>query len=111
MLAALGHALRLRIVRLLLREHPQGCVAGAIQGELGVAASTLSHHLDALVREGLVHQRREGRFLRYTAEAEGLSALLRFLMDECCTGSGVVPLSTLVRSARARPTASPEPAR
>jgi DNA-binding transcriptional ArsR family regulator len=109
MLAALGHELRLRIVRLLLREHPTGSVAGEIAQELEIAPSTLSHHLDALQREGLIEQRREGRFVRYTAEAAGLEAVLRFLMDECCTGGGVVPLSELTRSARARAGAGDHP--
>ena len=65
MLGALGHESRLEAVRLLLRSHPDGMVAGELQEELGIPASTLSHHLDTLRREGLIDQVREGRFLRY----------------------------------------------
>jgi ArsR family transcriptional regulator len=90
--AALGHEVRLRIVRLLLAHHPLGLVAGEIQGELGIPASTLSHHLDALHQEGLVRQHREGRFLRYLADAEALQQLLGFLYAECCTRSGAEEL-------------------
>lgn len=39
---------RLRIVRLLLASHPEGLVVGEIGAELGIAPSTLSHHLDKL---------------------------------------------------------------
>ncbi|HEY0514793.1 MAG TPA: winged helix-turn-helix domain-containing protein [Thermoanaerobaculia bacterium] len=57
--AALGHEVRLEIVRRLLVSHPTGMVAGEIQEELNIPASILSHHLDALHQEGLVEQRRE----------------------------------------------------
>src|SRR5438445_10114221 len=83
MFAALGHEARVRIVRLLLAAHPDGLVAGEIQQEVGIPASTLSHHLDALESAGLIEQRREGRFLRYSAAADGLRDLLGFLYAEC----------------------------
>lgn len=90
MLSALGTEPRLRIVRLLLAAHPQGLVAGDIGAELGVAGSTLSHHLEKLRHEGLVTVRREGTFLRYAANAAALQALLAFLYAECCTRSRAV---------------------
>lgn len=93
--AALGHEARLAIVRLLLAAHPEGLVAGEIQEELGIPASTLSHHLDALRQEGLIEQQREGKYLRYAAAEPGLRDLLEFLYAECCTRSRVVPLSAL----------------
>jgi ArsR family transcriptional regulator len=98
--AALGHEARLAIVRLLLAAHPDGLVAGEIQAELDVPASTLSHHLDALRQEGLIVQRREGKFLRYAADEAGLKDLLGFLYAECCTRSRVVPLSAIRRAPR-----------
>ena len=90
MLSALGTEPRLRIVRLLLAVHPEGLVAGDIGAELGIAASTLSHHLEKLRHEGLVTVRREGTFLRYAANAAALQALLAFLYAECCTRSRAV---------------------
>jgi DNA-binding transcriptional ArsR family regulator len=77
--AALGHEVRLEILRCLLAAHPQGMVAGEIQQELNIPAATLSHHLDALHKEGLIEQCREGRFRRYLADTEGLRELLGFL--------------------------------
>ena len=85
MLAALGTETRLRIVRLLLSAHPQGMVVGEIGAELGIAPSTLSHHLDKLKNEDLVQVRRESTFLRYTANTKVLREVLAFLYAECCT--------------------------
>jgi ArsR family transcriptional regulator, arsenate/arsenite/antimonite-responsive transcriptional repressor len=85
MLAALGTEPRLRIVRLLLKAHPEGLVVGEIGAELGIPASTLSHHLDKLKTEGLVAVRRESTFLRYSARTEALQEILAFLFAECCT--------------------------
>lgn len=93
MFAALGHEARVQIVRALLAAHPQGMVAGEIQRELDIPASTLSHHLDALRQEGLIEQQREGRFLRYLAGAAALRQLLDFLYAECCTRQSVVQIS------------------
>jgi DNA-binding transcriptional ArsR family regulator len=85
MLAALGTETRLRIVRLLLSAHPQGMVVGEIGAELGIAPSTLSHHLDKLKNEDLVQMRRESTFLRYTANTKVLREVLACLYAECCT--------------------------
>ena len=85
MLAALGTEVRLRIVRLLLKAHPDGLVVGEIGLELGIPPSTLSHHLDKLKNEGLVAVRRESTFLRYTARTDALQEILSFLFAECCT--------------------------
>ena len=85
MFTALGAEPRLRIMRLLLSAHPGGLVVREIQAELETSASTLSHHLDKLRTEGLVEVKREGTFLRYTANTAALQELLQFLYAECCT--------------------------
>jgi DNA-binding transcriptional ArsR family regulator len=92
MLAALGHEVRLAIVRLLLAR-PEGLVVGEIQKEIPIPSSTLSHHLDILLRAGLVEQRREGRFLRYRGSEEGFRALVSFLSE------GAAPTAPRRRSA------------
>ena len=84
MFAAMGTESRLRIMQLLLSAHPEGMVVGEIQDELGVSASNLSHHLDKLKNEGVIDVKREGSFLRYTANTEALQELLTFLFSECC---------------------------
>jgi ArsR family transcriptional regulator len=90
MFAALGTESRLQILRLLLAAHPGGMVVGDIQSELGVPASTLSHHLERLRGEDLVSVRREGTFLRYSANTKALAELLGFLYAECCSRSQAV---------------------
>ena len=95
MMAALGHEARLTIVRHLLSAHPDGLVAGEIQEELAMPASTLSHHLDTLRQAGVVEQVREGKFQRYRAQSESLRALIDFLYAECCTRSRAVAPSSL----------------
>jgi ArsR family transcriptional regulator, arsenate/arsenite/antimonite-responsive transcriptional repressor len=97
MLSAMGTEPRLRIMRLLLSAHPEGLVVGDIQSELGVTGSTLSHHLDKLKNEGLVNVRREGTFLRYTANTESLQELLTFLYAECCTRNKAIRPETIVQ--------------
>jgi ArsR family transcriptional regulator, arsenate/arsenite/antimonite-responsive transcriptional repressor len=90
MMAALGTETRLRIVRLLLSAHPYGLVVGEIGSELGVAPSTLSHHLEKLKNEELVKVRRESTFLRYTANTQALQDILAFLFAECCTRNAAI---------------------
>src|SRR5437660_353569 len=90
MFSAMGTEPRLRVMRLLLTAHPEGLVAGEIGAELGITGSTLSHHLDKLKNEDLVKVRREGTFLRYTANTSALEELLGFLYAECCTRNQAV---------------------
>lgn len=97
MLSAMGTEPRLRIMRLLLSAHPEGVVVGEIQEELGIAGSTLSHHLDKLKNEDLVNVKREGTFLRYRANTESLGELLNFLYAECCTRNKAVKPETIVQ--------------
>jgi ArsR family transcriptional regulator len=97
MLAAMGTEPRLRIIRLLLSAHPDGLVVGEIQNELGIPASTLSHHLEKLKNEDLVKVQRESTFLRYSANAEALQDLLTFLYAECCTRNKAVKPENIVR--------------
>src|SRR5215471_2224963 len=85
MFSAMGTESRLRIMQLLLAAHPEGLVVSEIQEELDIPNSTLSHHLDKLKAEDLVHVTRESTFLRYTANTTALQEILQFLYAECCT--------------------------
>jgi DNA-binding transcriptional ArsR family regulator len=100
MLAAMGTEPRLRIMRLLLSAHPGGLVVGEIHEALGIAGSTLSHHLEKLKNGDLVTVHREGIFLRYAANADTLRELLTFLCTECCTRNQVVPLKSVLAHAQ-----------
>lgn len=98
MFAAIGAESRLRIMQLLLAAHPEGLVVGEIQAELDVSGSNLSHHLDKLKNEGLVQVRREGTYLRYTANVNALQQLLAFLYSECCTRSKAISPRKIVNA-------------
>ena len=96
MFSAIGTEARLRILRLLLSAHPEGMVVGEIGSELGIPASTLSHHLDKLKNENLVQVRRDGTFLHYTANTGVLQELLGFLYAECCTRNKAIAPEKIV---------------
>ena len=100
MFSAMGTEPRLRIMQLLLTAHPEGLVVGEIQEELGIPNSTLSHHLDKLRTEDLVTVKREGTFLRYTANTEALQELLQFLYAECCTRNKALKPRDIVQICR-----------
>ena len=82
--AALGHPVRLRIFRLLVRAGTEGANVGRIGRELGLPASTLAHHLHGLVAAGLVRQQRRGREVISRADYEAVAALTDYLTEECC---------------------------
>src|SRR6478672_32080 len=96
MFSAMGTDPRLRIMRVLLSAHPDGMVVNEIGAELGIPASTLSHHLDKLKNEDLVKVRREGTYLWYSANAEALQDLLGFLYAECCTRNKAIEPKAIV---------------
>ena len=95
--AALGAEPRLAILRLLLSAHPTGMIAGEVQEELEIPASTLSHHLEKLKQVGLVHVRRESTYLWYSADTDALREVMNFLYEECCTRSRAVPAESVVQ--------------
>lgn len=82
--AALSQETRLGIVRLLVREGPNGLSAGAIAEAARVSASNVSFHLKELERAGLIEARREARSIIYSANFEGLRELIAFLTKDCC---------------------------
>jgi ArsR family transcriptional regulator, arsenate/arsenite/antimonite-responsive transcriptional repressor len=98
--AALGAEARLEILRLLLSAHPTGMIAGEVQQELEIPASTLSHHLEKLKQVGLVNVRRVGTFLWYSANTDALGEVLGFLYEECCTRSHAVAPESFVQISR-----------
>ena len=100
MFTAIGTEPRLRIMRLLLSAHPDGMVVNEIGGELGIAASTLSHHLEKLKNEDLVKVRREGTYLWYSANTDALQELLGFLYAECCTRNKALEPKSIIQVCR-----------
>lgn len=84
--SALSQETRLRIIRLLVTAGPEGLAAGAIGEAVDATSSRLSFHLHHLEQAGLVQSRREARSIIYNAAYPALSALVSFLMRDCCQG-------------------------
>jgi ArsR family transcriptional regulator len=85
-LSALAHPGRLAVFRLLVRAGADGVAAGEIARALDTPANTMSTQLAILNRAGLIRARRESRSIIYTADYPQITALLGFLMEDCCQG-------------------------
>lgn len=87
-LAALGHPVRLAILRFVVQAGDNGSAAGEIQGHVDLPASTLSHHLKRLVEADMLVSRQEGTFHYYAADYKSLRALTDYLWQDCCKRGG-----------------------
>ena len=76
---ALGHSLRVRIVRLLAQR--TACVCGELVGELPVAQSTVSQHLKILKQAGLIRGTIDGPRICYCLEPDALKRLRELVHD------------------------------
>jgi len=83
---ALSQETRLRLLKLLVVAGPDGIAAGSLAEQVEVSPSNVSFHLKELERAGLVAQRRDARSIVYSAQYDTLSGLIRFLMEDCCSG-------------------------
>ena len=83
-LAALGHPVRLAILRYVVQGGDAGSAAGDIQAHVDLPASTLSHHLKRLVDAGMLVSRPEGTFHYYAADYQALRALTDYVWEDCC---------------------------
>jgi DNA-binding transcriptional ArsR family regulator len=92
-LEALGNPTRLRIYRALVRAGVPGLPVGKLQSRLAIPASTLSHHLRALIAVGLVRQERDGTSLICRTNYPAMRGLVDFLVAECCSEQGCSGLS------------------
>ena len=87
-LTALGQESRLAAFRRLVQAGPEGMSVGDLRDRLGLPPATLSAHLNVLRAAGLVQDKREGRVIRISANYEQMNALLAYLTENCCAGSG-----------------------
>ncbi len=100
-LSALAQEGRLAVFRLLIKAGPNGLPAGEIAHALNFPANTLSAQLTILANAGLIGSRRAGRSIIYSANYDGMSALLVYLMEDCCQGRSEVcaPLGEIANRA------------
>ena len=90
-LGALAQEHRLALFRLLVQAGREGMPAGAIAEKLGVPNSSLSFHLAALTKAGLIQQQRQSRSIIYTADYAAMNGLVGYLMENCCGGAACAP--------------------
>lgn len=88
-LKELGHPTRLFIFKHLIKAGTQGLPVGELQKQLSIPASTLSHHISALVSVGLVKQNRESRTLMCVSQFEVLEEVIAFFREECCVNGSL----------------------
>jgi len=87
-LAALAQPVRLQVFRALVVRGDAGLTPGTISEALDMPANTLSFHLKELAHAGLVTQERSSRNIIYRAAFEKMNAVLGYLTENCCQGSG-----------------------
>lgn len=86
-LEALGNPTRLQVYRTLIRAGDAGLAVGKLQELVGVAPSTLTHHVQKLMSVDLVRQERHGVSLICRANYDAMRDLVGYLADECCADS------------------------
>lgn len=86
---ALGHPIRVRIMRILLAA--EGCICGAIVDQLPVAQATVSQHLKVLKDAGLVRGEIDGARVCYCADRTALEHH-RSLITLLCDGALTEPI-------------------
>src|ERR1700722_16714839 len=80
-LAALAHAVRLRLWCTLLPHGQLGVSAGSIAAMLDIAPSSLSFHLHQMTYAGVLVQRRSNRRIIYAVNPAFVDALRAFLVS------------------------------
>ncbi|MDZ7790922.1 MAG: helix-turn-helix domain-containing protein [Xanthomonadales bacterium] len=83
---SLASGVRLDVFRLLVKQGPDGMVAGEIASTLDLPPTNLSFHLKSLAQAGMLTVSQEGRFQRYRANLPLVSDLITYLTEECCAG-------------------------
>jgi ArsR family transcriptional regulator len=76
---ALGHPVRVRIMRLLARQGT--CQTGSLVDSLPIAQSTVSEHLRILREAGLISGEIDGPRRCYCVNPEGLTAARQLLQE------------------------------
>ncbi len=84
-LKALADPMRVRLLSLILTcEAADPPTTGVLAGIVGLAESTVSHHLGQLRTAGLIGSQRRGMSVHHTPRRDALAALCGVLDPNCC---------------------------
>lgn len=83
-LKAIADPARVKLMSLLLTSADGAESTGALARTLGLAESTVSHHLGQLRKAGLVGSERRGMSVCHRARRDALAALCVVLDPNCC---------------------------
>ena len=81
--SALSHPVRLELFQTLCERAPDCVSAGELASGFDVPPSTMTGHLQALERAGLIRSQRRSRFMLYSLDREGTRHFLKFLLQDC----------------------------
>ncbi len=90
-LKELGHPMRLRIFKRLVKAGFEGLPVGVLREDLGIPNSSMTHHVASLVKAGLIVQERRGRILQCIPKYRRLWDVTAFLQSECCVDEDEIP--------------------
>lgn len=82
-LKALADPVRVKLLSLLFTCGEQ-CTTGSLAAAVGLAESTVSHHLGQLRTAGFIASERQGMSMHHTPRREALTALCKVLDPNCC---------------------------
>jgi DNA-binding transcriptional ArsR family regulator len=85
-LAALGHAVRLSLWRMLLPYGSDGLSAGTIAERMAIIHSSLSFHLRQMTQAGVLRQRRSSRNIVYAVNVDVMDELMTQLALTATSG-------------------------
>ena len=85
-LGALAQQTRLVIYKNLVVAGSQGIAAGELAMRALIAPSALSFHAKELRHAGLIRSETRGRNVIYLAELDAMTALMAYLLENCCVG-------------------------
>jgi ArsR family transcriptional regulator, arsenate/arsenite/antimonite-responsive transcriptional repressor len=83
-LAALGHVARLSILRSVVQAGTEGVSTTDLQARVNIPPTTLNHHLERLVRAGLIATKRASRSVVHTPNYDALRELTEYVWEDCC---------------------------
>lgn len=81
--SALSHPVRLELFQALCARAPEHISAGELAEGFDIPPSTMTGHLQALERAGLIRSERRSRFMMYSLDTIGAQRFMRYLVEDC----------------------------